>query len=168
VPYLQAPVAVPAELLLPQTGRRRIGLVWAGSPDNRMDRRRSIAAATFAPLLDAVAADFVSLQVGPQAAEAGGLAGLVWAAEDKVRDFADTAAVIGQLDLVIGVDTAVLHLTGALAKPAWILLPFAPDYRWLLSQADTPWYPTARLFRQPHPGDWPGVIAAVTRALTSW
>jgi ADP-heptose:LPS heptosyltransferase len=84
-----------------------------------------------------------------------------------VKDFAETAAVIAQLDLVIGVDTAVLHLAGALGKPAWMLLPAAPDYRWLLTGATTAWYPSMRLFRQPRRGDWASVVAAVQTALTA-
>ena len=80
---------------------------------------------------------------------------------EQLADFADTAAIISQLDLVISVDTAVAHLAGALAKPVWILLPAVPDFRWLLDRADTPWYPTARLFRQPRSGDWDSVLASV-------
>jgi ADP-heptose:LPS heptosyltransferase len=81
-------------------------------------------------------------------------------------DFSDTAAVIAQLDLVIAVDTSVAHLAGALGKPVWILLPFCPDWRWLLDRADSPWYPTARLFRQPCINDWDSVIAQVSRELS--
>jgi hypothetical protein len=80
-------------------------------------------------------------------------------------DFADTAAAIARLDLVISVDTAVAHLAGALGKPVWVLLPFAPDWRWMLDREDSPWYPTARLFRQTRPGDWPGVFDRVGTAL---
>jgi hypothetical protein len=80
-------------------------------------------------------------------------------------DFADTAAAIARLDLVISVDTAVAHLAGALGKPVWVLLPFAPDWRWMLDREDSPWYPTARLFRQTRPGDWPGVFDRVGAAL---
>lgn len=82
-----------------------------------------------------------------------------------LEDFADTAALISALDLVIAVDTSVAHLAGALGKPTWLMLPFAPDFRWLLKREDSPWYPSLRLFRQQRPGDWDGVIARVGAAL---
>jgi ADP-heptose:LPS heptosyltransferase len=85
--------------------------------------------------------------------------------EHALADFADTAAVIAQFDLVIAVDTAVAHLAGALAKPVWILLPQVPDWRWLLDREDSPWYPSARLFRQPQIGDWDSVIARLGQEL---
>ena len=84
----------------------------------------------------------------------------------ELRDFSETAALVSALDLVISVDTSVAHLAGALGKPVWILLPFAPDWRWLLDREDSPWYPTARLFRQPRIGDWDSVIAGVRQELT--
>lgn len=83
----------------------------------------------------------------------------------EIRDFADTAALIQNLDLVISIDTAVAHLAGALGKPVWTLLPFVPDWRWLLDREDSPWYPTMRLFRQPSPGDWHSVISRVGEEL---
>ena len=79
----------------------------------------------------------------------------------QLDDFDDTAAVMSLVDLVIAVDTSVVHLAGALGRPTWILVPFVPDWRWMLDRADSPWYPTARLFRQPAPGDWDGVVAAM-------
>lgn len=166
VPSLSVPTR--DGLRLPGTGRPRIGLVWAGSPDNKIDRRRSCPARLFAPLMAETAADFVSLQVGPRAAEAADLpAGrLVFACEGRVADFADTAAVIGQLDLVIGVDTAAVHLAGTLGVPTWVLLPFMPDYRWLQQREDTPWYPGIRLFRQAKAGDWEDLMWRVRAALT--
>ena len=84
---------------------------------------------------------------------------------EDIRDFSDTAAFIENLDLVISVDTAVAHLAGALGKPVWTLIPFAPDWRWMLNREDSPWYPTMRLFRQPSPGDWGTVMENVSRAL---
>ena len=86
----------------------------------------------------------------------------------SLADFADTAALIANLDLVISVDTAIAHLAGALGKPVWIMLPFAPDWRWQLNREDSPWYPTARLFRQSAIGNWPGVVARVAAALTAF
>ncbi len=167
--YLTAPDA-PDSLKLPTTKRQRIGLVWAGSPDNKIDRRRTLPAKLFAPLVAATDADFVSLQVGPRAREALDLPAdkIVFACDGRVRDFADTAAVIRQLDLVMGVDTAVMHLAGALGKPAWMILPFAPDYRWLLGRETTPWYDSLRLFRQGKDLDWRAVFAALENALTNW
>jgi ADP-heptose:LPS heptosyltransferase len=82
-----------------------------------------------------------------------------------LRDFADTAALIEQLDLVISVDTSVAHVAGALGKPLWLLLPWLPDWRWLLEREDSPWYPSARLFRQAEPGDWDSVLEKVRVAL---
>jgi ADP-heptose:LPS heptosyltransferase len=86
-------------------------------------------------------------------------------ASGELGDFADTAALIAPLDLAIAVDTSVAHLAGALGKPTWLMLPFAPDFRWLLKREDSPWYPNMRLFRQQRPGDWHGVIARVSAAL---
>ena len=86
-------------------------------------------------------------------------------ASGELGDFADTAALIAPLDLAIAVDTSVAHLAGALGKPTWLMLPFAPDFRWLLKREDSPWYPNMRLFRQQRPGDWRGVIARVSAAL---
>lgn len=167
--YMRAPLA-PASLCLPETGRKRIGVVWAGSPDNKIDRRRTIPAKLLALVLAECDADIVSLQVGPRAEEVIDLPPnkVVLICDGRVKDFAETAAVVDQLDLVIGVDTAVMHLAGALGKPAWMLIPFMPDYRWLLRRADTPWYPSIRLFRQEKPGDWHGVAAVVRAALTTW
>lgn len=148
------------------SARPRIGLVWAGSPDNKIDRRRSIPARLLAPLLALPGFTFVSLQVGARAGEARDLTGL--AAAGPLSDFADTAAAIAGLDLVIGVDTAVIHLAGALGRPVWTLLPFMPDFRWLLGRADSPWYASMRLFRQPQAGAWEAVISQVAQALTHW
>jgi tetratricopeptide (TPR) repeat protein len=166
-PYVAAP-AIPPHLVLPKTSRKRIGIVWAGSPDNKIDRRRTLPARLFAPLLQSHAVDIVSLQVGSRADEVRDLpqTQLVFACDGHVADFTETAAVISQLDLVIGVDTAVMHLAAAMGKPTWMLVPFMPDYRWLLDRTDTPWYPPIKLFRQEKMGDWTTPLAAVAAALT--
>jgi tetratricopeptide (TPR) repeat protein/glycosyltransferase involved in cell wall biosynthesis len=166
-PYLTVP---PAERfpLPPRTpGRLRVGLVWAGGTRFPKDGLRSMTARHFLPLLQDTPCDFFSLQAGPKAAELKSLPeGVkVWDAGSRLRDFADTAAVMGQLDLVISTCTSTLHLAGALARPAWGLLSYAPDWRWLRGREDSPWYPTVRLFRQAAPGDWAGVLERAQQAL---
>ncbi len=141
---------------------RRVGLAWAGNSADAGDRMRSLTAARLAPLAAVPGVRWVSLEKSPTAAPAG--LDLFDATAD-LRDFADTAALIANLDLVIAVDTAVAHLAAALGRPTWILLSAVPDWRWLLGRDDSPWYPTVRLFRQPAPGDWPAAVAAVAAAL---
>ncbi len=151
------------DITLGSKRRLRIGLAWSGKP---RPANRSIELRSLLPLLD-LGADFVSLQKHVRADDATVLqerSDLVHLG-DKLDTFADTAALIANLDLVISVDTSVAHLAGALAKPVWVLLPFLPDFRWLLDREDSPWYPTARLFRQNTPGDWPGVISRVVAEL---
>jgi len=132
-----------------------------------LDDRRSIPLAGFAPLASVDRVQFVSLQKGTAAAQSrnapAGLHLLDFA--DDLHDFADSAALICNLDLVITVDTAVAHLAGALGKPVWVLLPFANDWRWMRSRSDTPWYPTMRLFRQPAAGDWATPIGEIVDQL---
>ncbi len=129
----------------------RIGLAWAGNPDLPADRRRSLAPDRLAPLFDLPGVHFFSLQKGgPAAPEAFPLTDLM----GDVQDFADTAALVANLDLVISVDTAVAHLAAALGKPVWLLNRFDSCWRWQAVRRDSPWYPTLRLYRQPRPGDW--------------
>lgn len=173
VPYLfadQARIAAWRDKLdaaLP-AGVPRIGLAWTGRPTHPNDRRRSILLSRMAPFAGAGRASFVSLQKPmppadvPTMAQFPGMAD--WSSE--LTDFGETAALIDNLDLVVTVDTAMGHLAGALGKPVWIMLPKASDWRWLLHRNDSPWYPTARLFRQQTPGAWDPVIAEVTAALT--
>jgi len=171
VPYLHAAkpaVAAWRRRLDPLGERRRIGLVWAGNPKHRRDRVRSLPVELLAPLLALPGCAFLSLQKGEAAASLARLD----ARGDSITDytaeletFADTAALIEALDLVITVDTAVAHLAGALGKPVWIVLPSAPDWRWMRDREDSPWYPSARLFRQPERSDWSGVVRAVAAAL---
>ena len=141
---------------LPPT--RRIGLAWAGNPLHRNDFRRTPPAEVFQPLLALPDCHFVSLVPGRA------LPGIACPAR-PLTDYAETAALIAALDLTITVDTSVAHVAGALGHPAWVLLPYAPDWRWLLNRNDTPWYDSLRLFRQSSPGDWRSVIASVICAL---
>jgi hypothetical protein len=148
-------------------GRLRIGLCLAGSALNRRTRTRDISLERLGPLLEVKGIDFFSLQPGPSAEETArslAKAGIIDHTKE-VGDFADTAAFMAELDLVITVDTAVAHLAGALGRPVWTLLPLIPDWRWGLEGADTPWYPTMQLFRQTSAGDWEPVVQRVASAL---
>ena len=170
-PYLAADPGATAEW------RRRlaakpgpaVGLAWAGNPSYSNDRRRSLDPALLAPLLALERVSFYSLQVGPAADELARVPGgeRVEKLGHLFADFADTAACVAALELTIAVDTAVAHLAGALARPVWILLPFPADWRWLVDRDDTPWYPSAALFRQKKPGDWAGVIERIGLKIAS-
>lgn len=167
VPYLFADEALRSEwrARIAPSGDLKVGLVWAGNPDSAYDQARSCALRDLAPLFEIPGCRFYSLQTGKAASgmHAAGLP-LIALGED-FRDFGDTAAVMSQLDLIISVETAAAHLAGALGKPAWVLLAKVPAWRWLLDRADSPWYPTLRLFRQTQAGDWSTVIAALAQAL---
>jgi|SRR5579859_717665 len=174
VPYLAADPELVAEWRERLAGLDglRVGLVWAGSlrlePElSAIDRRRSITLAMMAPLGEASGVNFISLQKGaPAAQSANATLGLaLYDFTANLRDFADTAALIEALDLVISVDTSVAHLAGALGKPIWLLNRFDTCWRWLLDRDDSPWYPQLRQFRQPGPGDWNSVMCAVRDAL---
>lgn len=145
----------------------RVGLVWAGSPTHINDFRRSMGVEPLRPLLDLREVTFVSLQVGARAGEYAALSPRIMDLSAELSDLAETAGAIANLDLVIAVDTAVVHLAGAIGKPAWVMLPFSPDWRWLLDRDDSPWYPTLRLYRQPKPADWDSVIARVKADLAA-
>jgi tetratricopeptide (TPR) repeat protein len=172
VPYLRAPAErVEAwRARLPASGKLRVGLVWSGKPTHRNDHNRSIAFERLTPLLAQPGIDFVSLQRDVREADAATLrnAAAVLCPDLDQADFADTAAIIETFDLVIAVDTAVAHLTGALRKPLWLLLPYSPDWPWMLECDDSSWYPGARLFRQPRIGDWDSVIGRVAEGLASF
>lgn len=167
-PYLAPPPGTQARWaarLGPRT-QSRIGLVWAGNPGQVNDRNRSLPLERILPWLQADA-DFVSLQKDYRPSDLEALR-----AEPRIRDvsadladFGQTAGLIANLDLVIAVDTAVVHLACALGKPVWVLAPYALDFRWGLEGAFSPWHPTARVFRQPRSGDWSGVLAEVRAAL---
>lgn len=171
VPYLLTDIERLKQWHARLGARPRVGLVWAGNPDHAGDRHRSLSRTDIAPLLaipginwhilqkDVTADDEVALSDNMDGGPAIHIPGPGFA------DFADTAACIAALDLVITVDTSVAHLAGALGKPCWIMLPHAADFRWLRDRTDSPWYPSVRLFRQPNRGDWPSTIAAVAAAL---
>lgn len=135
-----------------------VGLVWAGNPQHPNDRNRSIEPAALNPLFE-LPVSYFTLQ--PDVAAPDGVHSLA----AHLSDFTETAAAVSNLDLVITVDTSVAHLAGAIGAPVWTLLPFAPDWRWLLDRDDSPWYPSMRLFRQTAQGDWPGVLGRVREAL---
>jgi tetratricopeptide (TPR) repeat protein len=169
VPYLQAP---PAAL---QAWRQRldaqqlnVGICWAGNPRHLRDPQRSMSLATMR-VIDVKGCRFLTLQPQKRAGDDEALAawGNVVDTGQELADFAQTAALIEALDLVITVDTAVAHLAGALGKPVWILLHHGPEWRWMLKRADSPWYPSARLYRQEKPGRWAPVLARVKEDLTA-
>lgn len=146
--------------------RPLVGLVWAGRSTHFNDNNRSMSLDTLAPLARNDVT-FVSIQKGDAAAQAKSpLAGMrIVNLGDEIADFDDTAAILTLLDLLISVDSAPVHLAGALGRPAWVMLPFVPDWRWLLERDDTPWYPSLRLFRQSAVGDWSHVVTGMTHAL---
>jgi len=169
VPYLDADPALAekwrARLAQPP-GTTRIGLAWAGNPRQKSEARRGVGLDPCMPLLEVPGTHWVSLQVGPRAADIARLrGGALTDLSGELTDFAETAAVIANLDVVITTDTAVAHLAGAMARPVWVLLMHTPDWRWMRGRGDSPWYPTARLFRQQRPGDWPSAVARVREAL---
>jgi tetratricopeptide (TPR) repeat protein len=169
IPYIRAPADRLAhwQARLGEPRSLRVGIVWAGSAVHKNNHNRSIAFDRLGSLLATPDVEFVSLQNELSAADATALGrrANVLALGSELRDFADTAAIVSLLDLVVSADTAVVHLAGALGRPVWVLLTFSPDFRWLLERADSPWYPTARLFRQPRFGDWASVLARVTEEL---
>jgi tetratricopeptide (TPR) repeat protein len=167
-PYLRADPALVSQWddsFAGATRRPRIGIVWSGSRTHLNDRERSMTLDQLMPLLDADA-EFFALQPDIRESDRASLAqldqrGVLHDVSARLTTFAETAALIARLDLVICVDTAVAHLAGALGKPVWIALPFMPDWRWQLERSDSPWYAQARLFRQPAQGDWTTVVAAL-------
>jgi hypothetical protein len=173
VPYLHADVAAVArwrERLAKLPQRLKVGIIWKGNPAHRNDGRRSMAPANFESLAEVASGHDIALmrlgkEDGPesQAQAAAGMKLIDWTTE--LFDFADTAALIENLDLVISVDTAVAHLAGALGKKVWLLIPSSGDWRWLVGREDSPWYPTMRIFRQKNLGDWAEPVGAVAVAL---
>jgi uncharacterized protein (TIGR03032 family) len=164
IPYLQA---ASKPKLRKSATQLNVGIVWAGSPTHKNDKNRSCKLTDFLPILQVPQVAFYSLQKGEKSQELQLLPSQIKVKdlESQLNTYADTAAIINQLDLIIGVDTSVVHLAGALGKPVWTLLCYNPDWRWLLDREDTPWYPTMRLFRQSQPGDWLSVMQQVQQAL---
>ncbi|MFM0400270.1 tetratricopeptide repeat protein [Paraburkholderia aspalathi] len=167
-PYVQADGALAPQwddLFKGSVRRPSVGIVWSGSRTHLNDHNRSISLEQLKPVFDANA-DFVALQPDVCDSDRACLAqleqrGVLRDVSGRLTTFAETAALIARLDLVISVDTAVAHLAGALGKPVWIALPFMPDWRWQLDRSDSPWYAKARLFRQTTRDDWTGVVAAL-------
>jgi tetratricopeptide (TPR) repeat protein len=174
VPYIVADAGKTAmwkERLKGQVGLK-VGMVWAGLPEHDNDRNRSLPFQLLEPLLAIVGITFISLQKGKAAAQMNqsrsksnaSLGNMIdWTSD--LGDFSDTAALLANLDLVVTVDTAMAHLAGAMGKPVWVLLPFSPDWRWMLDRDDSPWYPTMRLLRQRQLGDWNDPIQQASAAL---
>jgi tetratricopeptide (TPR) repeat protein len=164
VPYLSAEENLRTEWRqrLADIPRPWIGIVWAGQPRHTNDHKRSMSFASIAPLVEDFGKHLVSLQIDGDKGEG------LFDAAPFIKDFADSAALLAELDLLITIDSAPAHLAGALGRPVWTLLPFNPDWRWLLGREDTPWYPTMRLFRQAQPGDWEGVVARLRQDLKAF
>jgi tetratricopeptide (TPR) repeat protein len=168
IPYLAADPARVARWSgrLAAHGSPRVAIVWAGNVAHANDRNRSLPLAQLAPLWAVGRARFVSLQRDLRPDDADALAAApVLHLGPELEDFDDTAAVLAQCDLVISVDTSVAHLAGALGRPLWVLLPFSSDWRWTAADERSPWYPSARLLRQPQPGDWDSVVSNVLKEL---
>ncbi|MEI9987864.1 MAG: tetratricopeptide repeat-containing glycosyltransferase family protein [Aliidongia sp.] len=170
VPYLAADpgrVAIWRDRLRTIEGPR-VGLVWAGNPAQRDDRRRSMTLADLAPLATLPALNFISLQKGRAETPPAGMRFFDWT--EELQDYDDTAALIETLDLVLAVDTGVAHLAGALGRPVWLMNRFEPYFAWLTEREDSPWYPTLRQFRQNRAGEWGPVVESVRKALAlrSW
>jgi hypothetical protein len=166
IPYVRAPEQHNF-VLSPHSGTVSVGICWAGKPTHKNDRNRSCSFADFMDLTAIPDTTFFSLQKGDAISEYNERAGGILIADvgSKMNDFADTAVVLEQLDILITVDTSIAHLAGAMGRPVWVLVPFAPDWRWLLNRNDSPWYPSMRLFRQTDPGDWAPVFRQVGEAL---
>lgn len=169
IPYV-APDPAEVEIWRERLGGNgvRVGLAWGGNAKHPHEHWRSIPLELLSPLTRMEGATFYSLQMGPPAAQVGQLGAKVRLIDlqGEQKDFADSAAIVSNLDLVISIDTSVAHLAGAMGKPVWVFLSKSPDWRWMLDREDTPWYPSARLYRQSRLGNWAEVISRVERDLT--
>ena len=168
-PYLTVPT--PNQPALPQgkNGGLKVGIVWAGNPEQANNYLRSCAIDAFLPLLRVPGVDFYSLQKGERAQDLSGLPEDVSVInlDDLIHDYADTAALVQQLDLVISVDTSVAHLAAALNRPTWVLVYYNADWRYPRDNDSCPWYPSMRLFWQAEPMQWQFVFEQVAQALTT-
>lgn len=170
IPYLKAPHGVTAPTVARPSGTKlAIGIAWAGKPTHNNDKNRSTSLDRFFCLADLPGVVLYSLQKGLRTADIQtfGAQAFIHDLGSKLGDFAETAALLPQLDLVVSVDTAVVHLAGALGVPCFVLIPFTPDWRWLKLREDTPWYPSLRLFRQKRPRDWDGVFERLRAAVAA-
>jgi hypothetical protein len=172
VPYLRADQARArywhrrlAGLLTPDY--LRVGLIWAGNTAHTDDTSRSTSLASFEPLGSVPGVALVALQKGPSQAQAAGYYGRapLVSLGPEIRNFDDTMAVLEAIDVLVSVDTGVVHLAGAMGRPTWVLLPYAPDWRWLIGRSDSPWYPSIRLFRQPTPNAWAPAVEQIVASL---
>jgi tetratricopeptide (TPR) repeat protein len=165
--YLSVPESI--EVSLPSENLK-VGLAWAGNPLNPTDPERSVGLSMLAPLLNVEGCRFFSMQHGPEGDQiaTAGLQRQITDLRPQMTDFAATAALVAEMDLVISICTSVAHLTGAMGKPLWIMLAEDADWRWLIERDDTPWYPSARLFRHCERGNWEELAAQVAAALKEW
>ena len=145
----------------------RVGIVWRGNPAHQNDRFRSLKLTQLLPLAEVPGVTLYSLQKGAGREELASLSdsAVVVDLAEQLHDFYDTAALVASLDVVVGCDTSVAHLAGALAMPAWVMLPAAPDWRWLRLRTDSPWYPTVKLLRQQRLGNWEDVVSEAAQSL---
>jgi len=169
VPYLSSPIDPSLDLDVisaNKNDRIRVGLVWSGNPNHKNDVRRSIKLQDLSSLLE-IDCDWFGIQKDVRADDGIFMKSKnpIYGLSERISSFADTASIIQKLDLVISVDTSVAHLAGAMGKPVWILLPFHPDFRWLRDRTESPWYPTARLYRQTDDGEWSDVLEQVSQDL---
>ncbi|NDV25553.1 tetratricopeptide repeat protein [Desulfovibrio sp. JC010] len=166
-PYIIPPAQAGFPVHVPQGTKFKIGIVWAGKPTHKNDHNRSVSIENFLPFAGIPGVTLYSLQKGPETAqrEKYGCGLLVRDLGSGCEDFADTAKIMGQLDLIITVDTSVAHLAGALNVPVWVAIPYNPDWRWMRKRKDSPWYPSMTLFRQKKAGDWDLVFSSMLGAL---
>ena len=165
VPYLPMPEGEPFAIPELDAEKLKVGIVWGGNPKFSGDRFRSTNLDTYAPMFDVEGVQFFCLQKGPREPEIADAPAHIVRLNERIEDFADTASIIQQLDLVITTCTSMAHLSGAYGRPTWVVLGHNPDWRWHYEREDSPWYPTARVFRQPKPHDWAGTAVRLREAL---